>query len=295
MSFVAEDTPSTRRGRVKGARGASGRAFSAEGQNRGPASAGVSVDSADYACEVLERLLHILVLTGHSPRTLATDFRRISLKFKEPSKRWDPARLGFLAALPHVIALWHSDPQYQGRRGKPASLALGRGSPSLRSLIKRVLPQEDPRQVLRALLHMRGVRRKGAGYVPTGRHLSYRDDSGRVYSLSVLQRMLRTVERNIEGTQKTIFERSAVNPNFPVRALGTFHRRFEPRAAGFLWDSDTELRRYETEHPGGARTRLGIEIFVFEEPLPQTPAKGAVRRTSRRAVPRVRRIQRKRV
>jgi hypothetical protein len=123
---------------------------------------------------------------------------------------------------------------------------------------------------------MKGVRRKGNGYVPTGQHLSYRQDSGRVYSLSVLRRMLRTVQRNISGKQRAIFERSAVNPNFPVRALGTFHRRFEPRAGGFLWDCDTELRRYEAEHPGGTRTRVGVEVFVFEEPLPQT--KRSVRR-----------------
>jgi hypothetical protein len=151
---------------------------------------------------------------------------------------------------------------------------------SLSSLIRRVLPGVEPESVLQSLLHLRGVRRQAGGYLPTGRHLSYREDSAGVYSLNSLRGMLRTVERNIAGEKTTaIFERAAVNPNFPVQALRTFHRRFKSRASSFLWDTDGDMRRYEEELTGGSRTRLGVEIFAFEEPFPQ---KGALKRGPRR-------------
>jgi Family of unknown function (DUF6502) len=243
-----------------------------------------SGNGADYSYEFLKRLAHILVLSGHSPRKLLSELREICRTLKEPSRRWDPTRLGFLADLPHVIALWHSDPQYLGIRGQPAVLPLrGRGA-SLSSLIQRVLPDEDPKSVVRALVHLRGIRRRGTGYAATGRHLSYREDSGRVYSLNALLRMLRTVERNIAGAKNTaIFERSAVNPDFPVRALRTFHRRFENRASNFLWDTDGDMRRYEEEVSGGLRTRVGVEIFAFEEPPEggRTVRRGRVRGAAR--------------
>jgi hypothetical protein len=232
--------------------------------------------SADLSYEFLMRLAHILVLSGHSPQRLLSQLRDICRTLKEPARRWDPARLGFLADLPHVIALWHSDPQYLGARGQPAILPLRGRRASLSLLIHRVLPGEDPKSVVRALLHLRGIRRRAGGYLPTGRHLSYREDSGRVYSLNALLRMLRTVERNIAGKKNTaIFERSAVNPNFPVRALRTFHRRFKSRASNFLWDTDGDMRRYEEEVKGGLRTRVGVEIFAFEESSPngETPRK----------------------
>jgi hypothetical protein len=230
-----------------------------------------------YSFEVLTRLARILTLSGHSPKKLLSELREICRALKEPSRRWDPSRLAFLADLPHVIALWHSDPQYSGTSGRPAALPLRARGASLTSLIERVLPEEDPNSVVRALLHLRGIRSRGVGYVPTGRHLSYREESGRVYSLNALLRMLCTVERNIAGKNGTaIFERSAVNPNFPVRALRTFHRRFKGRASNFLWDIDGDMRRYEEEISGGPRTRLGVEIFAFEESPPK--AKGPRKR-----------------
>jgi len=272
MSSRAEDTPSIRRGRSKRARGAAGKSFSkpVSGETQQSGSTG---ESAAFASEVLELLLDILVRTGHSPNELAVEFDRISTRFKEPTHRWDPSKLGFLADLPHVIALWHSDPQYHDRDGNLRPLRLGGAAPSLGTLFTRVLPVEDPRQVLRALLRMKGVRRQGVGYVPTARHLSYREDIGRVYSLGMLRRALRTVQRNISGQQKGIFERSAINPDFPVRVLGTYHRRLEPLADGFLQTCDTDLNRYAVENPGGERTRVGIEVFVFEEPLPPPPSR----------------------
>ena len=239
---------------------------------------------SDYSYESLKRLAHILVLSGHSPKDLLNKFQEICSTWKEPSRRWDPSRLGFIADLPHVIALWYSDPQYLGARGHPAALPF-RGHPtSLRSLIQRVLPGEDPKEVMRALVRMRGIRRRGVTYIPTGRNLAFREDSARLHGMNALLGILRTVERNVGGAPNAaICERSAINPNFPVRALRAFHRRFKRRAADFLWETDGDMRRCEAEVTGGLRTRVGVEVFAFEE-LPSDVAPKRKRRTVRSRV-----------
>ena len=224
-----------------------------------------------YSREFLERLARILVGTGHSPRELSREFREICSRLKEPATRWDPAQLTYLWDLPHVISCWHSDPQYIDSQGAPIPLSLrGRGA-SLRALIDRVLPGEDPNAVVRSLIKFQGVRRRGNLYVPRTRHLlTYPTRSGRVHGLTALLGMLRTVERNVAGGRKStpILERSALNPRFPVSELPAFHRRLRAAAAEILWSLDGDMRRREAAHRGGPRIRLGVGIFAFEGPPP---------------------------
>jgi hypothetical protein len=238
----------------------------------------------DFAFECLSRLAGILVRCGHSPRALVSDLREICRTLKKPAKPWDPTRLRFLVDVPHVIALWHSDPSYLGPGGQPAALPMRGTGPSLAALIECVLPHDDPDSVVRALVRMRALRRQGGRYLPTERHLAYRQDSARLHSLYALLGMLRTVERNVAGAKSaTIFERSAINPNFPVTALPALHQRLNARASEMLLDFDGYMRRRERHLIGGARTRVGVEIFAFEEP----PARG--QRTPRPPAPPTRR------
>jgi hypothetical protein len=220
-----------------------------------------------YAWECLSRLARILVRCGHSPQDLVSALREICGSLKVPRRGWDPAQLGFVSDLPHVIALWHSDPRYLDARGEPAALPLrGRGR-SLTGLIKWALPGEDPRAALQALEDTGGLGRRGARYVPTGRHLWLREDSGRVHSANALLRMLRTVERNLAGAANSaIFERAATNPRFPVAKLPAFHRDMSARAEHFLVAIDGNMRRQEARTSGGPRTRVGVEVFDFEDP-----------------------------
>jgi hypothetical protein len=220
-----------------------------------------------YSRECLERLARILVHSGHSPAALAREFRDICNALKEPKEPWDPLQLNYWADLPHVIAHWHADPQYVDSRGVPIPLPLQAKGPSLFALARRVLPEQEPAKVVKSLLRLNGVRRNGGRYIPTGRSVSYSRASGRVHGLLALLGMLRTVERNLSGSRSAaILERAAMNPNFPVAALPAFHRRLKPRAAEFLWGTDGEMRRREMTASGGARTRLGVCVFAFEEP-----------------------------
>jgi hypothetical protein len=254
-------------------------------RNRGTVSGGAS-----YSRDLLERLVRILVHSGHSPKVLLREFRDICSDLKEPARTWDPTQLTYFFDLPHVIAHWHSDPQYLDSRGVPIALALRAKGPSLSALIERVLPQEDPEQVVRSLMRLKGVRRVGRRYVPSARYFTYRQAVGRIHGLSALRGMLRTVERNVTGKKApALFERAALNPSFPVSALPGYNRRLEAQASKFLWDQDGTLRSLEAQDPEGPRVRLGVGVFVFEEPILETRARGRRRgaRTQRRT-PRVR-------
>jgi uncharacterized protein DUF6502 len=228
-----------------------------------------------YSRECLERLARILVDTGHSPQGLMREFRAICSALKEPSRRWDPTHLAYLADIPHVIAHWHADPQYLDSRGLPVPLPLrGRGT-SLCTLIERVLPREDPMAVARSLTRLHGVRRRQGQYVPSGRYFIYPPASGWVHGLTALLGMLRTVERNVTGPKSSaILQRAALNPSFPVSALPAFHRRLKALAEEILWNVDGDMRRHEAEDPAGPRVRLGVGVFAFEEPLAKSRVSG---------------------
>lgn len=234
-----------------------------------------------HSRECLERLARILVSTGHSPRALAREFRDICGQLKEPARRWDAAQLGYLWDLPHVISHWHSDPQYMDASGKPIPLPLRARGPSLSALIARVLPAEDPAAVTASLMKLQGVKRKGALFRPSGRYFPYPTVSARVHGFTALLGMLRTVEHNVSARRKSppMLERTALNPSFPVDELPVFHRRLKKEANRILWRMDEQMRHKEASHRGGARVRLGIGIFTFEEPMGVPgPAKRRARR-----------------
>jgi len=229
---------------------------------------GARSERDDFAFECLSRLARILVRCGHSPRDLIGQFRGICRTIGEPSHRFDPRALSLLAEFPHVISVWHADPHYLDSQGRPLGLALGGSGSSLSSLIRQVLPHEDPRTVIAALADMHAIRHRGGRYFPTARHIEYQQDTARLSGLTFLLRILRTVEHNVSRAKApALLERNATHPAFPVAALAGFHGRVKARAADFLWDIDTDLRRREKRFRGGRRTRVGVEIFAFEEPL----------------------------
>jgi len=234
------------------------------------------------AREFLERLARILVYCGHSPRELPGEFQRICRGLKEPKRRWDPAELHYLADLPHVITHWHADPQYLDSRGAPVALPLDGEGPSLLALIERALPEVDAAAAVQSLLRLKAVYCVKERYLPSERYLRLSEESGFVHGLTALLGILRTVERNVAGPKgATILQRCAFNPSFPVRALPVFHQNVKAKASDFLWGTDGDMRRVEEANPGGARTRLGVGVFVFEEPI-RVRRRGITRKPSGR-------------
>ena len=247
-------------------------------------------EQADYSRELLALMARVLTLTGHSPRELARQFQFICQGLAEPKHPWEPSSLNVVWDLPHVMARWHSDPQYLDCRGTPLALPLKGPGPSLTSLIERVLPHCDPDAVITALRKVKGLRRRGRRYRPTGRQLALQHQRviGWLHGLTLLLGLLRTVEHNIAHPEgATLLERAAINPQFPVRYLPEMHQRFKDRAAAFLWQSDGEMRNREGSSESGDTVRLGIGVFAFEDPL----ITGAVRRTPPSAAPKTRRAR----
>lgn len=221
-----------------------------------------------YSQEFLERLAHILVDAGHSPRKLAREFREICNALPEPARRWNPAELGYFAVLSHVLTCWHDHPQFLDEKGEPVALPVRSRGPCLVSLIARALPDEEPTAVIDSLLRDRLIRRRGSLYLPAYRQLFYQPQSARIQGLMSLLAHLRTVEHNLSQatSKRRIVERTAVNPRFPVRALPMFHRWLKEFATKFLWDAEGNMRRRESDPPGPT-IRLGVGVFGFEDPM----------------------------
>jgi hypothetical protein len=245
------------------------------GPQRGSSSPRVPVRSVrhstsgndEYARECLARLARILVHTGHSPQKLWRDFRGICGALKEPAHAWDPTRLTYFADLPHVIAYWHSDPQYLDREGNPSGLPLrGRGR-SLSALIERVLPGEEPAAVAAALVRLKGVRRRGGLYMPTQRHLAFSNTSAHVHGLNTLMGMLRTVEHNVADERPRILERAAMNPGVPVSELPALHAWVKAFGDQFLWNVDRYMQLREAKDKKGPRVRVGVGVYAYESPV----------------------------
>jgi hypothetical protein len=248
-----------------------------------------SSDEVAYSREFLERIARILVGSGHSPSKLVREFAVVCKGLREPTRRWDPSHLRFVADLPHVIAEWHSLPQYVDSEGRPIALPLRARGPSLSELIGRVLPQANPSEVIRSLQQLQALRRQGAGYVPADRYLAFNQQrsSALAHGLTALLGMLRTLDRNMTaGPGASLLERAAMNPRFPVRALPGFHRRLKGLAAEFLWSLDNDMRRREVRSDVGRTTRLGVGVFAFEEPTARRVSRGARRAQSARGAPR---------
>lgn len=229
---------------------------------------------AEHYRELLEGMAAILVNTGESPRRLAREFAEICSKLDEPKHPSDAAQFAYLWDLPHVIAHWHSDPQYIDSRGSPIPLPLRARGPSLSDLIGRVLPGEEPAAVARFLMRVQGVKRKGALYVPSGRYFLYSNASARIHAFTALLGMMRTVAHNVSPRRRgpPLLERTAVNPSFPAHKVAIFNRELTREADRYLWHVDEKMRIAEKTHRTGPRVRLGVGIFTFQEPAePRRP------------------------
>jgi hypothetical protein len=124
--------------------------------------------------------------------------------------------------------------------------------------------------VIQALRQVKAIRREGRRYRPTGRQLALQHQRviGWLHGLTALRGLLRTVEHNIAHPEgATLLERAAINPRFQVRYLPEMHQRFKDRAATFLWQLDSEMRKRESSDKRANVVRLGIGIFAFEDPL----------------------------
>ena len=219
--------------------------------------------------EFLEPLARILNACGCTPEELKREFAAVCRKLKTPTRRFEPWTPEYVAHLSHVIARWHADEQYVDGEGRPNALPLEGPGPCLTELILKVLPDEDPARAVKSLIELEGVRRQGKRYVPTDKYLALNRRPRAVWAhgLTAVLGVLKTVEHNVSAPPgKRLLERVAVNPRFPVAELPRLHRSFKAEVPDILWKFDRKMGRKEAHGKSQRFTRVGIGIYVFEDP-----------------------------
>jgi Family of unknown function (DUF6502) len=227
---------------------------------------GLLPGGVEYERECLSRVARILVHSGHSPKRLWRDFRDICSNLKEPTQGWDPNRLAYYTDLAHLMAHWHSDPLYLNSKGLPVAVPLRGRGPSLSALVARVFSGEDPASVAESLVHAKGVRRIKGRYLPIQRSLVLSKVGARIHGADAFLGMLRTVDHNLAGKGRRIFQRAALNPSIPASALPAFNAWVEKFGERFLHGADNFLHNREAEKKGGPRVRVGVGVFVYTGP-----------------------------
>ena len=247
----------------------------------------------DYARDVLQQTLTILVQTGHSPRDLTRMFHSLSHTLAEPDRPFDPGAIPYVTGLSHIVAHWYSDPAFRGPDGRPLKIPLRGRGPNLAKLVRRLFPHQDVSEVAQSLVRANAVQRRGRHFTPTDRFVELTRDlsSVHVHGLMSLAGMLRTVQHNIASrdASNTLLERSAMNPYIPVRALPEIHRRIKREVTALLWKLDGYLRSWEVEPGTEATTHVGVGAYAYEDPLVSNgaPRKGhRPHRMIRRPAPR---------
>jgi hypothetical protein len=219
--------------------------------------------------EFLEPLARILNACGCAPDALKREFAAVCRKLKKPTRRFERWTPDYVAHLSHVIARWHADEQYVDGEGRPNALPLEGPGPSLKGLILKVLPDEDPAQAVKSLIELQGVRRQGRRYLPTDKYLALNRRPRAVWAhgLTAVLGVLKTVEHNVSAPPgKRLLERVAVNPRFPVAELPRLHRSFKAEVPDVLWKFDRKMGRKEAHGKSQRFTRVGIGFYVFEDP-----------------------------
>ncbi|MFL6600831.1 MAG: DUF6502 family protein [Steroidobacteraceae bacterium] len=221
--------------------------------------------------EFLERVGRILVECGYRPRQLEREFGEICGKLEDPQQDWNPATLGYIADLPHVLTHWHRDPDYVDEHGTPRPLSLNNDGPSLSSLIARIYPSADPAEVVETLLRIGAIRRLRKRFVPAGRSLVLEDEAVRIHALVALLAILRTIDFNIQHAHENVsrlLEKTVIIPRFPKHRLEELHRELHQRGEQFATEIDAQLLRSEValgsqeEH-----TRVIFGLYVSDDTL----------------------------
>jgi len=172
----------------------------------------------------------------------------------------------------HVISIWFSEPQYLDARGHPRPLP-ARGSPlSIESLLRRVNPKLDFRQVIRSFEQTGVLKRIGARFVPRSQIFI---SPAPEYSRSALWGLfghLKTIEHNWgkRGTPARL-ELYACNPHFPVSGAAAFQKRIRDLANRLVVRADADMHRRELARRPGERTvQMGVGIYQFDGgPVPR--------------------------
>ncbi|MBI1817648.1 MAG: hypothetical protein HYR72_21940 [Deltaproteobacteria bacterium] len=197
----------------------------------------------------------------------------------------------------HVIGRWMTGPPYADATGKPHPLPYSSDrarTASFAHLVRDLTVDVPVRSVLDELLRVGAVELQANGDVVLRReaHVPAGDAEGKLTLLGTdPAEVFSTIIHNIEHPETPHLQRKVVYDNIGAEALAEL--RAEARRAGeeFVRRANSLLAAYDRDRhpkaPGGARTRVVLATYYFEEPV--APAEAQEEKKPARPSGRIRR------
>jgi len=222
--------------------------------------------------EILTGVARILVEAGHAPARVTREMQEICSALRAPRKPFNRLNLEYVAKLPDVVAEWHEDPLYIWK-GKPRNLLMRGRVPSMTSLIDSVLPDHEPRTIVRSLIRMGAIRRRGRFYECISEHVVFNGDEARWRALLVLHAVTRTISQNLSG-KSTALEQSAISARIAQRDIVPVNEFIRRGGLPLLHGVDGEIRR-RARHVkrNEPRTWGGVGLYLIDFPIDPDPSR----------------------
>jgi hypothetical protein len=174
-----------------------------------------------------------------------------------------------------VIRIWHRDGRFLDREARPRPLQLNRGAKSLGALVKRLDPESDHMQSIRAMRAVGLIRRLADGrYVPTAESVKI----DHLHPLAIehiaksVVRLVTTVCRNTDPSRQamSLIERYAYVPDLSKAEASAFAEFTRSQGMAYLeavddWLEQRRIGRVSHDHRTG-RTKgiaAGVHLFAY--------------------------------
>lgn len=182
---------------------------------------------------------------------------------------------GELATFSLVLDAWHRNRRYLTARGRPKSVPLLGGAPSVEALIRTEGPQFDAIELAHRLKSLQLITRcSGNRYRPSSDTalVSMYGPIVLQYVAHSLMSLLETVEDNLRGTPATppLLERFAEVPDLPHECIESFQQFSRLQGAIFLrtindWLETRRLRVPATR--ARKHVRAGVHVHAYVAPI----------------------------
>lgn len=239
-----------------------------------------SVQTLEAAEDVLPAVVRSLLSAGLTPESLRTLFERTLRDWPKqcaPSSDSGQERQD-LGDLAHVLSIWHADPQFVDRDGKPRRLRQAGRAPSFETLARIAIPSVSAQDALKRLLIVGVVEVDSDGRVRALRRellTKQWDELGLWSWRHAARRHLETLEFNYTTPGEPRFERTARSERLPVQSLPLFQRWVREHGGNFVHMVDDWLTQQEgAVHAGddSAAVTAGVGVYMFvDEPDRQAP------------------------
>jgi hypothetical protein len=180
------------------------------------------------------------------------------------------ARLSaFAEKLPEVMALWFAEAEYLNESGRPLPLPLEGQGPSLGTLIRRVFPDPDVKEVADVLLQCGSVRKKGARFFALRQNVVFVPHLAQAHLFAAARRYVVTVQHNqaCRDPDQRLFERFSSVPHIPRDALPTIHAQIKKEMGEAVMRMDAYLRGFQVPADSQDTTTVFVESYAAEDPF----------------------------